>query len=640
MKLKVSRVQIWGLKNYIHEVIPFLHNFGKMQIDDIGKIKDISVQSFKPDDEMRNKQEKLDLLIANINGLIELFKPIMRSLKQDSTFKSNIDGNIKFIHEEVEKLLEQVQYLNNKKKNQENELALFSKYLDILNAIAPIMPESGKDPDNGVLCALVPSSDMQQMQLAAEELKSITGGNFQMLSVKVRESTYAVAGVYSLEFSSQVENFLENNKIIQLSLPKEFSCQSAGEPISKIEERIELSHQEIDDIDNHLSKIASNWLPSLRDWEFICKEHIEELEVYLKAGETDFAFTLVGWIPTEYIQDLKDEIKIKFGGNVILDIVSIPPEYRNYIPVALKNPEFLKPFENLVKLRGSPKYSDIDPSTLVAIFMPLFFGIMIGDVGYGIIMFLISLAFINKVSEGLIHDFLKTLQIGSIWSILFGFLFGEYFGTIGESLGIEPIWISRSDPSNINTLMLLAISIGAGHILIGLIIGIIVAFKNKQKKELLERSGTFIGITGLVYLILVLTNILPNGSMLIGWIGLGFGLIISSIARGVSGIFLGPIEFVGVIGNILSYLRLTALGLASVYLAQVANDMAGRVGNIFVGIIIAVVIHGLNIIIGILSPTIQGLRLQYVEFFKTFFEGGHNPFSPFRKRSHKANLKI
>ena len=304
----------------------------------------------------------------------------------------------------------------------------------------------------------------------------------------------------------------------------------------------------------------------------------------------------------------------------------------------MENPEVLEPFENLVELRGSPKYSDIDPSALVAIFMPLFFGLMIGDVGYGIIMFLISIALKKKVSKGLIQDFLKSLQFGSIWSILFGFLFGEYFGSVGESLGIEPIWISRSDPANINTMMLLAIAIGAGHILIGLLIGIVVAFKNDHKKDLLERSGTFLGISGLIYLILAFTNLLPKETALIGWIGLGLGLVISSVARGVSGIFLGPIEFVGTIGNILSYLRLTALGLASVYLVQVANDMVGRVGNVFVGIFVAVVIHGLNIVIGILSPTIQALRLQYVEFFKTFFEGEHNPFSPFRKRNNQEKI--
>jgi V/A-type H+-transporting ATPase subunit I len=95
-----------------------------------------------------------------------------------------------------------------------------------------------------------------------------------------------------------------------------------------------------------------------------------------------------------------------------------------------------------------------------------------------------------------------------------------------------------------------------------------------------------------------------------------------------------------VIGSILSYLRIAALGLASVYLAEVANDMAGMVGSIIMGVFIAGLIHALNIIIGILSPTIQSLRLQYVEFFRRFYEGGQVAFSPFSRRvTPQARLK-
>jgi V/A-type H+-transporting ATPase subunit I len=89
---------------------------------------------------------------------------------------------------------------------------------------------------------------------------------------------------------------------------------------------------------------------------------------------------------------------------------------------------------------------------------------------------------------------------------------------------------------------------------------------------------------------------------------------------------------VGVIGNILSYLRIAALGLASVFLAEVANDLSGKVGSIIAGVIIALLIHALNLVMGMLSPTIQSLRLQYVEFFRKFYEGGQSSFTPFRKR--------
>jgi len=141
-----------------------------------------------------------------------------------------------------------------------------------------------------------------------------------------------------------------------------------------------------------------------------------------------------------------------------------------------------------------------------------------------------------------------------------------------------------------------------------------------------------VGILGLLVLGGSLSSYLPDGFTIMGWIVLAIGLIVVAISMGATGIFLGPIEFVGLMGSVLSYLRIAALGLASVYLAKVANDLGGMVSSAVVGVLIAVIIHALNIVMAILSPTIQSLRLQYVEFFRRFYEGGHSPFTPFKKR--------
>jgi len=142
----------------------------------------------------------------------------------------------------------------------------------------------------------------------------------------------------------------------------------------------------------------------------------------------------------------------------------------------------------------------------------------------------------------------------------------------------------------------------------------------------------FIGVVGILFLAGTMTSALPGGFKVIGWVTLAVGLITLSVSLGTSGIFLGPIEFVGLLGSILSYLRIAALGLASVFLAEVANELGGTIPSLILGLLIAVLIHALNIAMGILSPTIQSLRLQYVEFFRRFFQGGQSPFVPFRRR--------
>jgi V/A-type H+-transporting ATPase subunit I len=148
----------------------------------------------------------------------------------------------------------------------------------------------------------------------------------------------------------------------------------------------------------------------------------------------------------------------------------------------------------------------------------------------------------------------------------------------------------------------------------------------------MERGGMLLGLVSLFLLIGTLVDFLPNDFRTLSIVGLIVGIVLIGTSLGWLGILMGPIEFIGLIGNILSYLRIAAIGLASVYLAKLANDMAGIVGNMVVGAILAVLIHALNLVLGAFSPTIHSLRLHYVEFFRKFYEGGGRPYKPFRSK--------
>jgi V/A-type H+-transporting ATPase subunit I len=640
MILEMDRVQIWGMKKYLEKVIPMLHNFGNMQLDDVRNIPDAMVQPFSLTEQMQSEREEVDLLIAGINGLIDLFSNLVKSDVQAPLTK---DDDILGIKNKVADITAQVQYLNNRKKTLQDELISLSKYNDMLKVIAPVMPQSAKKSGNASIRALVHSSQMRAMNLLTQQLKLLTRGKFEMISVKVGESTNAVIGIFPLELISQVETFMKNEKVTQLVLPEEYAYLNTDEALQHIEKKVQLDHQELDEIDDRMERIADQWLPRLRTWQLVCRDRVDEFEAYTKLGETEYTFTIFGWVPAGKVEELQSIFNSAFKKNVTVNVIDVPKELRENIPVETKNPEAVQPFENFVKMRAVPKYSDVDPSQLVAFFMPLFFGMMVGDVGYGILMFIIAMLLGKKTTKGLIGDFMRAMRVGSLWSILFGVLYGEYFGTLGEKFNIPPLWFSRSDSSNFTTLLTMAIAVGVGHILLGLVIGVWNAIVQKSRSHFLERAGTLVALVGLIFLAGALLERLPNGFYIFGWIVLAVGLASLALSMGGTGFIMAPIEFVGVIGNILSYLRIAALGLASVFLAKVANDMGGMVGSATAGVIIALLIHALNLVMGMLSPTIQSLRLQYVEFFRKFYEGGQSAFTPFRKRINvtfeKSNFK-
>ena len=627
MILEMSRVQIWGLKETLKQVIPVLHQFGGLQIDDVHDIPDVMVQPLTIPDDLQREHEEVDILIASINGLIDLFSKFKQPLNETD---GNALSDFYSIKTKVENLTSQIQYLNNRKKELQDELVSLSKYSEMLNIIAPVMPASSKSSGNASLRALVHESQMREVNLLAQQLKLLTQGKFELITVKVSDATIAVIGIFPYELMSQVETFMKNERVAQLMLPEEYAYLSTEDALVHIQKKIEINHHELDEIDERFIRMAGTWLSTLQTWRSVCEDLHDEHDAYSRIGETEFTFTIFGWIPTENLASLENVIQRSFGDQVVLNEIDVPKDLKGRIPVAMRNPEPLDPFENLVKMRAIPSYTDVDPSPLVAIFMPLFFGMMIGDVGYGLIMFLLAIILLRKPKAGLLGDVLKVLRYGALWSIFFGILFGEYFGTLGEELGLHPLWFSRSESSSITSLIILSIAVGTIHILLGLAIGAWNGFKHRNRHEAFEKVGMILGLIGIIIAAGSITANLPYA--IFGWITLGIGIVILAISLGKIGFFLGPIEFIGVIGSILSYLRIAALGLASVYLAEVANNMAGMVGSIIVGILIAGLIHALNIIIGILSPTIQSLRLQYVEFFRRFYEGGQLAFTPFGRR--------
>jgi V/A-type H+-transporting ATPase subunit I len=346
----------------------------------------------------------------------------------------------------------------------------------------------------------------------------------------------------------------------------------------------------------------------------------------------------------------------KFGTRVIMTVVDIREgEDEKDAPVALRNSPFVRYFEILYLLSKYPRYGTIDPTIIFAIFFPIFFGLMVGDIGYGIIIMCAGWVVHRKYGNKPMANMAGfILTIGGAWTIFFGAVYLEFFGDwlsrwlglIKEVNGKEEVTYLLGSPKSIFkypidrlegfTFMLGAcIIIGFVHIGIGLVIGITNGVKEHNRKHAMEKGGLLMVLTG--FMLALGTFAFPEwwpGAM----VGIGIVLAVAGVVvAGVGGGMGGVVESLVGVGNIFSYARLIAIGLASVIMANVANKLARQVGGsggvigVIAGIAVFVLMHGLNLVIAVFSPSIHSLRLHLVESFGKFFEPAKYRYEPFKK---------
>jgi len=402
-----------------------------------------------------------------------------------------------------------------------------------------------------------------------------------------------------------------------------------------------------------------------RDLFLACNEllsaDVEMAEAPLRFATTGRSFVVEGWVPTVHLERLKEGIHYATGGKVFVYECE-PSEISDVPPTEYHNPGFAKPTEMLMDVYSRPRYTELDPTLIVSIIFPIFFGIILGDVGYGAVLLVLSLA---------LHRFLKgeearrlaiILRNASISSIIFGILFSEIFGF---SLPWKPLLFSRhlnigghagGHGPDVTGLMIMAVWIGILQITLGRVLGMVNHARqdhgSHRVKAVLANLGWIMVLWGILLMIWASFS-MPFMPDLTGMPPIGMGLNLASIGglvmivAGVLFIILdSPLEVVElptILSHVLSYARLVGVGLSSVAIAMVVNFIAigliiepqleslTALGVIFIiiGGIVLVVGHLLNTILGMLGGALQSLRLQYVEFFTKFYKGGGRKYNPF-----------
>ena len=431
-----------------------------------------------------------------------------------------------------------------------------------------------------------------------------------------------------------------------LMSPGEFDC-TARQAAEKSEKRIAELNRENGELASAIAAEAPH-RAELKLRADTMSTKIARAEAETRLMQTETAVCLQGWVPAEKEQELAGVLaKYDCAWETADPVEDEYPE----VPVKLKNNRFTRALNMVTEMYSLPAYDGVDPNPLMAPFFILFYGIMLADMGYGVLMIIIALLVLGKKKprRGTRNFFELLLWCGistTIWGAVTGGCFGDAPLQIAKIINPDTTWAGLPalfTPLNDTVMILLgAMVLGVIQIITGMIISFVEKCKSGEVFSAVFEEGTWwvifiggglaalgVGSVGGVPVVLAIGIVMLFIGSAKGKKGFGiFTSFIGAIYNGVTGYF----------GDILSYSRLMALMLAGSVIAQVFNTIGAIAGNIVVFLIVSILGNALNFALNLLGCFVHDLRLQCLEYFGKFYKDGGKPFRPLEINTKFVNV--
>ncbi len=519
----------------------------------------------------------------------------------------------------------------------QDQLAVLQNYKQILEDVKPALGGGDVKLGKGTRAVVLTGNVKKALRRLDERFQEEVGPGLKFHRQVERKRLVGLV-TYPEQQDDTVGRILSQEGVTAVDMRDEaYANASIGEVITKIESTIQKQQAALAETNAGLAKFSREIGAELLAQKAIISDGLSQMRAQNQFAESEMVTVIHGWTPTEFLTDLEKALDRDFHGQAVLSVLSQEGLHGPEIPTLLKNHRWIKPFEVVMGLFRPPTYGTIDPTLLVAISFIFFYGFVLGDVGYGLVIFLLARWAGKKFGH-------KHAAIGAavtigrymgIAGIVFGVLYGEYFGNFGEklfhSMGLTlPMLFHRAHYKM--QLLVLAIMIGAVHVPLALILGIRESLRHHHTKHAIEKFGLLLGLFALIIISCSYFEVYPFSETAFLYAAggmLAVAVILLFVSMGAMGA-IGVLEILSLGSNVLSYARLMALGVVAISLADIANDLPASMGW-FIGVPFALFIHAINIFLSIAEPAIHSLRLNFVEFLPKFYSPEGKSFNPFKK---------
>ena len=645
----MNKINIIGLDNIKTDLIKEIMDLGVVEINSQdSKLTDPEWTSYVKKDGNENEVLDLDAKISKVNEVLislERYdtskKPLfsVRSSISSEKFKKAFEENLK-VSENVNK----VHGLNksfNELCSEENktEAAISSlkpwikyeiplemtetKYTSIFIGIVPIIADIDK-----LKSEMTEKTDSSYIELIASDKDQYYFSIICLSSEKevvydvLKQYGFSTVTFKELKDTAAVNIMQYENSLKEIAIRKENIEKNIRDLVSNKQE-IQLFYDHLV-IERDKNKILSNML------------------------KTNTTFYIEGWIPgvsKDNIQKVLDKYQCWY------DIKK--PEDGEEFPILMDNNSFIQPFEAITELYSLPSSSNIDPTVFMAPFYSIFFGLMLADVGYGAIMSILCFLVLKKFKpEGSIQKFMKVFFYCGISTAFWGVMFGSWFGDaipaaakllFNSDFTIKPLWLNPMEEPM--TLLLFSFIFGVIHLFTGMAVNAYMLIRDGKTLDAVFDIGFWYGFIIGIALWLFGNTVIPGSNQIGKWMTIIFaiGLVLTQgrAKKNVVGKLIGGVlslyNITSYLSDILSYSRLLALGLATGVVSSVVSILGSMGGRNVLGILLFVVAmtigHTFNFAINALGAFVHSARLQYVEFFGKFYEGGGEAFNPLIKKT-------